>query len=103
MPSRPSPTLAVACVLSALALVAAGTIRAYAARRPTPPIRCVSCLRQVPAFGADCERAAPLATNGADLVGTKLPALSFERWINTAGGAEPDVGGSATLYRWWTD
>jgi thiol-disulfide isomerase/thioredoxin len=104
MTSRTSPTLAVACALGAGVLAAWGTIHAYGQRRATPPpVRCVSCLRTTPTFGADCGQTAALATKGADLVGTKLPALTFDRWINTAGAAEPNTGAAVTLYRWWTD
>jgi thiol-disulfide isomerase/thioredoxin len=40
---------------------------------------------------------------GQDVVGTKMPALQFERWINTDGNQPLDTSGKVTLYRWWTD
>ena len=38
-----------------------------------------------------------------DVVGTKMPALSFDRWLNTPDGKPPETARKATLYRWWTD
>ena len=43
------------------------------------------------------------AAGGEDLVGTKLPALAFDRWVG-GGDADSDrPAAKATLYRWWTD
>ena len=39
----------------------------------------------------------------ADLVGSKMPPLVFERWVDAAGCDAPDPAVRATLYRWWTD
>jgi thiol-disulfide isomerase/thioredoxin len=45
----------------------------------------------------------PASRGGQDLVGTKLPDLHFDRWLNTADHKPVDGGGAVTLYRWWTD
>jgi thiol-disulfide isomerase/thioredoxin len=46
------------------------------------------------------EAAKPSA--GHELVGTTMPALTFDRWIGTDGGKPLDVSGRPVLYRWWT-
>jgi thiol-disulfide isomerase/thioredoxin len=40
--------------------------------------------------------------DGRELVGTKMPALTFDRWIGTADGKPLDTSGRVVLYRWWT-
>jgi thiol-disulfide isomerase/thioredoxin len=40
--------------------------------------------------------------DGQELVGTKMPALTFDRWIGTDGGKPLDVSGRPVVYRWWT-
>ena len=40
--------------------------------------------------------------DGRELVGTKFPDLTFDRWIGTDGGKPLDVDGRPVLYRWWT-
>jgi thiol-disulfide isomerase/thioredoxin len=40
--------------------------------------------------------------DGRELIGTKMPALTFDRWIGTASGKPLDVSGRPVLYRWWT-
>lgn len=40
--------------------------------------------------------------DGRELVGTKMGALTFDRWIGTNGGKPLDVSGRPVLYRWWT-
>ena len=40
--------------------------------------------------------------DGRELVGTKMPALKFDRWIGTDEGKPPDLSGRPVLYRWWT-
>jgi thiol-disulfide isomerase/thioredoxin len=45
----------------------------------------------------------PASRGGQDLVGTKLPELHFDRWLNTPGNHPIDTSNSITLYRWWTD
>jgi thiol-disulfide isomerase/thioredoxin len=40
--------------------------------------------------------------DGQELVGTKMPALAFDRWIGTDDGKSLDVSGRPVLYRWWT-
>jgi thiol-disulfide isomerase/thioredoxin len=46
----------------------------------------------------------PTHRGGQDLVGTRLPALEFDRWVRPpeTGAAKTDPP-KATLYRWWTD
>lgn len=46
--------------------------------------------------------APPPPRDGRELVGTKMPDLSFDRWIGTDGGKPLDVSGRPVLYRWWT-
>ena len=53
----------------------------------------------VVAASAPC--AAP--RDARDVVGQKMPTLSFERWINTDGSKPLGTAGTVTLYRWWTD
>lgn len=45
----------------------------------------------------------PAARGGQDLVGTVMPAVRFDRWLNTTGNRPPEGKGAVTLYRWWTD
>ena len=40
--------------------------------------------------------------DGQELVGTKMPALKFDRWVGPGGGKPLDVSGRPVLYRWWT-
>src|ERR1700730_18062994 len=48
-------------------------------------------------------RILPASRGGQDLVGKPMPALRFDRWVNTEGNLPPDLSHSVTLYRWWTD
>jgi thiol-disulfide isomerase/thioredoxin len=41
--------------------------------------------------------------DGQELVGTKMPAMKFDRWIGTPGDKPLDVAGRPVLYRWWTN
>ena len=45
----------------------------------------------------------PASRGGQDLIGTPMPAVRFDRWLNTAGDRPPVSSGAVTLYRWWTD
>ena len=54
----------------------------------------------------------PDSRGGQDLVGTRMPELGFDRWLNAGGGEaaegrRAESGGEravrATLYRWWTN
>jgi len=45
----------------------------------------------------------PASRGGQDLVGTPMPRLRFDRWIHPGGKPQPDLAGSVTMYRWWTD
>ncbi|HEY2586203.1 MAG TPA: redoxin domain-containing protein [Tepidisphaeraceae bacterium] len=45
----------------------------------------------------------PASRGGQDLLGTRLPAVRFDRWLNTTGDRPPESKGAVTLYRWWTD
>ena len=48
------------------------------------------------------DKSASSPRDGRELVGTKMPALAFDRWIGTDGGKPLDVSGRPVLYRWWT-
>ena len=52
---------------------------------------------------ADAVQTLPESRGGQELVGTKMPALSFDRWLNTESNKPLDTSGSVTLYRWWTN
>lgn len=45
----------------------------------------------------------PASRGGQDVVGTSMPKLHFDRWVNTPEKRPLDTSGSVTLYRWWTD
>lgn len=45
----------------------------------------------------------PVSRGGQDLVGKPMPAVQFDRWLNTPGDRAPELQGAVTLYRWWTD
>ena len=47
--------------------------------------------------------AAKRVAEAQDLVGRDMPALHFDRWLNTPGGKPLNTAGKVTLYRWWTD
>lgn len=47
--------------------------------------------------------ALPTSRGGQDLLGRPMPAMSFERWLNTPDSRPPRLEGSVVLYRWWTD
>jgi len=57
---------------------------------------CVLCM-------GDAVQTLPESRGGQELIGTKMPALSFDRWINTEANKPLDTAGSVTLYRWWTN
>lgn len=44
----------------------------------------------------------PPSRDGSDLLGTRMPDLTFERWVGTPGGKPPETAGRPVLYRWWT-
>lgn len=48
------------------------------------------------------ERKSPPPRDGSDLIGTPIPDLAFERWINTPDGKPLETKGHPVLYRWWT-
>lgn len=48
------------------------------------------------------ERKSPPPRDGSDLIGTRVPDLTFERWINTPDGKPPEDSKQPVLYRWWT-
>ena len=56
---------------------------------------CVLCM-------GDAVQTLPESRGGQELVGKKMPALNFNRWLNTDGNKPLDTAGSLTLYRWWT-
>ena len=45
----------------------------------------------------------PESRGGQGLIGKKMPALTFDRWLNTESNKPLDTTGSVTLYRWWTN
>jgi thiol-disulfide isomerase/thioredoxin len=51
---------------------------------------------------ADAVQTLPESRGGQELVGTKMPALTLDRWLNTESNKPLDTSGSVTLYRWWT-
>jgi thiol-disulfide isomerase/thioredoxin len=57
---------------------------------------CTLCL-------ADAVKTLPESRGGQELVGKKMPALTFDRWLNTESNKPLDTAGSVTLYRWWTN
>src|SRR5436853_2953931 len=56
---------------------------------------CVLCM-------GDAVQTLPESRGGQEVVGKKMPALNFDRWLNTDGNKPLDTAGSLTLYRWWT-
>ena len=84
------------------ALLCGAIVSTVVARPPgiAPRIVCRSCLHQPAAVAL---AAAVSERDAQDVVGRKMPALSFERWVNTPGGKALDTGGRVTLYRWWTN
>jgi len=51
----------------------------------------------------DAVQTLPESRGGQELVGKKMPALTFDRWLNTDSNKPLDTTGSVTLYRWWTN
>lgn len=51
----------------------------------------------------DAVQTLPESRGGQELVGKKMPALAFDRWLHTEAGKPLDTKGSLTLYRWWTN
>lgn len=52
---------------------------------------------------ADVVKTLPESRGGQELIGKKMPALTFDRWLNTESNKPLDAAGSVTLYRWWTN
>src|SRR5438067_425975 len=52
---------------------------------------------------ADAVQTLPESRGGQELIGKKMPALTFDRWLNTESNKPLDTSGSVTLYRWWTN
>jgi thiol-disulfide isomerase/thioredoxin len=88
---EPFVTLCLTTVLCAAAVLTV-VLRTRAAP-PARPIVCRSCIRP----------AGLAAATAQDVVGKPMPALHFDRWLNTAGDKPLDTAGKVTLYRWWTD
>ena len=57
---------------------------------------CTLCL-------AEGVKTLPQSRGGQELIGKKMPALTFDRWLNTDQNKPLDTSGSVTLYRWWTN
>ena len=53
--------------------------------------------------GASPVESLPRARGGQDVVGTKMPTLHFDRWLNTKDAQPVETSRRVTLYRWWTD
>jgi thiol-disulfide isomerase/thioredoxin len=51
----------------------------------------------------DAVKTLPESRGGQELVGTKMPELQFDRWLNTESNKTLHTKGSVTLYRWWTN
>lgn len=47
-------------------------------------------------------RKSPPSRDGGDLIGTRIPDLTFDRWINTPDGKALEHSKQPVLYRWWT-
>ena len=56
----------------------------------------------LPALIAGDDSRKPARDDGSDLLGTRMPALTFERWIGTSDGKAPEAADGPVLYRWWT-
>src|SRR5437773_12315081 len=52
--------------------------------------------------GADKIQTLPAERGDQELIGAKMPPLTFDRWLNTEDKKPLDTSGSVTLYRWWT-
>jgi len=46
---------------------------------------------------------APDGRDGAELIGRRAPAWSFERWIRSPALTPQDLRGQVVLLRWWTE
>ena len=80
-------------VLGAALAFGAAPGRAQPERRPPPG-------RSQP---HDYVLLAPDAKDGAEMVGRRAPAWSFERWIRSPALTPQDLRGKVVLLRWWTD
>jgi thiol-disulfide isomerase/thioredoxin len=77
-------------LLAPLTLLACAERTTEAAREPGPDSAAVAGL-EIETLPAD--------RGGQDLIGRRMPALVFDRWVRGA----PSDAPRATLYRWWTD
>ena len=53
-------------------------------------------------IAADKIQTLPKERGDQELIGSRMPALTFDRWLNTEDKKPLDTTGSVTLYRWWT-
>jgi thiol-disulfide isomerase/thioredoxin len=53
-------------------------------------------------IAADKIQTLPESRGGQELIGTKMPTLTFDRWLNTESNKPQETAGKVTLYRWWT-
>ena len=84
-------------------LVAAGVALALSgapARAPAQPAPRAALDRRQP---HDYVLLAPEARDGAELIGRRAPAWSFERWIRSPALTPQDLRGKLVLLRWWTE
>jgi thiol-disulfide isomerase/thioredoxin len=80
-------------------LVALGTALALSASPAQPAPRAALDRKQPHDFAllaADPE-------DGAELIGRRAPAWSFERWIRSSALTPQDLRGKVVLLRWWTE
>jgi thiol-disulfide isomerase/thioredoxin len=93
MTRRPTPFVTL-CLTTSLCIAAMLTVGLRTrAGSAAPRIVCRSCLTPAPLAAA----------RARDVVGTVMPPLHFDRWLNTDGNRPLATAGKVTLYRWWTD
>jgi thiol-disulfide isomerase/thioredoxin len=94
------PFVATALAAAVLCFMLCVTIRRAGAQAPLPRIQCRSCLRSSTTAAM---LAAKNVADAQDVVGRDMPALHFDRWLNTPDGKPLNTAGKVVLYRWWTD
>jgi thiol-disulfide isomerase/thioredoxin len=58
---------------------------------------------ETPTPGKPAIETLPPSRGGQDLIGSRFPALHFDRWLNTENNQPLETNRAVTLYRWWTD
>jgi thiol-disulfide isomerase/thioredoxin len=82
------------CLTTVLCTAAAMAVAVRARARHAAPVIVCQFNEMPPALAA---------ATAQDIVGNPMPALHFDRWLNTDGDKPLDTAGNVTLYRWWTD